>query len=291
MLKEIKLNIKTKENFMIKFVKMNGLGNDFVIIDCRKKLLNFTNEQIKKLSDRHFGIGFDQLCFILSPKDIKSDVFIAIINNDGLVVEACGNLTRCVAFLIGDELKKNIINIETIHGNIECEVLKDKRVLVNMGKPNWNWEKIPLSIEKDTESIDLKISGLPNVSAVSMGNPHCVVIVEQTSKDLIYKYGQIIESHSLFSDSTNIEIIEIIDSNNIKMFVWERSIGCSNACGSGACAAVAVANKKNLVNKECKVLMPGGELDIKINNNGEMIMIGNVNISFSGIIHPSLLYN
>lgn len=275
---------------MIKFTKMNALGNDFVIIDNREQNINFNRKLIKLIADRKFGIGCDQ---VLVLKDsTKADVFMEIYNTDGGTAGACGNGTRSVGKLLSQQLQKDKISIETEAGILYCDKITEESYRVNMGKPKFLAQDIPLSqnIEDALElPINIKVNDIEykNPSAVSMGNPHCVFILdEEINLDEldIETIGRKIENHELFPEKTNVEFVQVLDKDTIKMRVWERGAGETLACGSGACAIGAVCVKKGLVNNKVTVKMKGGDLQIEWNGNASdsVLMTGDSDIVFSG---------
>lgn len=262
----------------IPFIKMDGLGNDFVIIDSRQKVITLTPAEISKIANRRTGIGFDQL-FILTKSNI-ADIKMTIYNGDGSSAGACGNGTRCIASLLFEEdsLKKEVL-IEA-PGSKLLKAYKNEQISVNMGAPDFSWQGIGLTEEKDT--LNLK-NLLPNMSAcaVSMGNPHAVFFVEDVSKIDLAKLGPLVEHNPLFVNRTNVEFAQIVSPSKILMRVWERGAGITQACGSGACATLAAAYKKGLSSNKAQIIMPGGTLEIE-NKNGEILMAGPVNKAFIG---------
>ena len=262
----------------IPFIKMDGLGNDFVIIDSREKVITLTPSEISKIANRRTGIGFDQL-FILTRSDI-ADIKMAIFNADGSGAGACGNGTRCIASLLFEEdsSKKEVL-IEAPQGKL-LKAYKKEQISVNMGAPDFSWQGIGLAEEKDTLNLT---NLLPNMSAccVSMGNPHAVFFVEDVSKIDLAKLGPLVENHPLFVNKTNVEFAQIVGPGKILMRVWERGAGITQACGSGACATLATAYKKGLSSNKAQIIMPGGTLEIE-NKNGEILMAGPVNKAFIG---------
>lgn len=264
----------------IPFIKMDGLGNDFVIIDCRKtkEVVSLTPEEITKIANRRTGIGFDQL-FILTNSD-KADVKMNIYNGDGSSAGACGNGSRCVASLIFEEdsSKKEVL-IEA-PGNKILKAYNKEQISVNMGAPDFSCKAIGLAEEKDTLNISGLLPGM-NACAVSMGNPHAVFFVPEVDKIELEKLGALVENNPLFVNKTNVEFAQIVSSDKILMRVWERGAGITQACGSGACATLAAAYKKGLSSGKAQIIMPGGTLVIE-NKNGEILMAGPVNKAFSG---------
>lgn len=262
----------------IPFIKMDGLGNDFVVIDAREKFIALTPQEITKIANRRTGIGFDQL-FVLT-KSAVADIKMMIYNGDGSSAGACGNGTRCIASLLFEETpsKKEVL-IEAPKGKL-LKAYKQEQISVNMGVPDFSWQGIGLAEERDTSNLtDL----LPGMSAcgVSMGNPHAVFFVPDISKIDLAKVGPSVENNPLFVNRTNVEFAQIVNPNKILMRVWERGAGITQACGSGACATLAAAYKKGLSSSKAQIVMPGGTLEIE-NKNGEILMAGPVNKAFIG---------
>jgi diaminopimelate epimerase len=267
----------------INFIKMHGLGNDFVIIDNRVNNISVNKELINKLSDRKSGVGCDQLIIIDSNSKADIHANIEIFNPSGDRAEACGNGTRCVAKLLFDESNKNEIQILSDAGILHAKRIDSSNISVNLGKLSTNWEKIPLSKEIDTLNININIDGFRNGVAVNIGNPHIVFFKENIDEVDLHTIGPIIENHKFFPNKTNVEIVEIINRNKIKMKVWERGAGSTLSCGSGACASVYAGQLKNLLNNNVEVQLELGSLFINILNN-EAIMTGPAEISFFGNI-------
>ena len=265
----------------INFIKMHGLGNDFVIIDKRSNNISITENLIKKLSDRKTGAGCDQLITINN--SIKNiDAEIEIFNPGGDKAEACGNGTRCVAKLLFNENQdRDTLKILSDAGILEVTKKDEENISVNMGVVTTEWNKIPLSKDLDTMNIPISINGFSEGVGVNVGNPHVVFFGNSIEKVNINEIGPMIESHEFFPEKTNVELVEIIDPNKIKMRVWERGVGITLACGSGACASVYAAWKKNLTKKNVEVILEKGSLYIDIIND-QAIMTGPAEISYEG---------
>ena len=264
----------------INFIKMHGLGNDFVIIDRRAQNIHITKDLINKLSDRKSGAGCDQLITINSSTKKNIEASIEIFNPAGDKAEACGNGTRCVAKLLFDESHKKEINILSEVGILNATKSHNNDICVNLGKLSTDWEKIPLSDNLDTLNIPLKIDGLTSGVAINIGNPHIVFFVSDINTIDLAKLGPVIENNKLFPNKINVEIVEVINKQKIKMRVWERGVGLTLACGSGACASVYAGQLKKLLNNNVEVLLERGSLFINIENNNA-IMTG-PEISFHG---------
>ena len=262
---------------------MHGLGNDFVIIDKRSTNIKITENLIKKLSNRRTGAGCDQLITINQNNSKNVDVAIEIFNPSGDRAEACGNGTRCVAKLLFDENQ----NIETLRILSDAGILIAKKnkanISVNMGQISTDWKTIPLSKKIDTLNIPIKIDGFSKGVSINIGNPHVVFFGSSIEKLDLEKLGPAIENHKFFPNKTNVEFIEIVNLEKIKMRVWERGAGITLACGSGACAAVYAGWKKNLIKNIVEVELEKGSLQISIINN-EAIMTGPAEISYNGYV-------
>ena len=266
----------------VEFVKMHGLGNDFVIIDQRSKLVPITQNLIQKISDRRTGAGCDQLITISNSKN-NVDADIEIFNPSGDRAEACGNGTRCIARILFDENKdKETLKIHSDAGILEAKKEKNN-ISVNMGYLSMEWNKIPLSEELDTMNIPISIDGYSKGVAVNVGNPHIIFFGKSINQTNLNKIGPLIENHKYFPNKTNVELVEVIDANTLKMRVWERGVGITLACGSGACASVYAAWKKNLTKNKVKVLLEKGSLFINIVDK-KAIMIGPAEVSYHGNI-------
>ena len=268
----------------LSFVKMNGNGNDFVIFDSRLKNINFTKHDIKKISDRHFGVGCDQV--ILLENSSHADIFMRIYNSNGSEAQMCGNAAKCVAAMLFSSINQHTLKIETISGIIYAESKANGVVAVNMGVPKRNWEQIPISKNIDTSEINLSeinkllIKGI----ALSMGNPHIVFIVPSHDLINLEEIGRKIETFHLFPEGVNIEIVVIKNTNHLDVKVWERGAGLTLSCGSGACAAFAATHYLKLCENKTVVSLPGGKLDISINSDGSISMSGTVNVAYFGYI-------
>ena len=267
----------------INFIKMHGLGNDFVIIDKRHEKIKVSKNLINKLSDRKSGAGCDQLITINSSETPNIEANIEIFNPSGDRAEACGNGTRCVAKLLFDETQKKEVNILSDAGILNATKKDNCNISVNLGKLSTDWQKIPLSKNIDTLNIPIKIDGFSNGVAVNIGNPHIIFFGNNLVKVDLANIGPTIENNELFPDKINVEIIEIINNKKIKMRVWERGAGITLACGSGACASVYAGQLKNLLDNNVEVQLERGSLFINIVKD-EAIMTGPAEISFHGSI-------
>lgn len=272
----------------IKFRKMNGLGNDFIILDGRIHPCALSLETIIALTNRETGIGADQL-IILEPSS-RADLFMRIYNADGGEVEACGNVTRCVADILMQENGTKGAVIETGAGLLNCTRSEDGLISVDMGEPNFAWDAIPLSEEfADTRKIELQIGPidepiLHSPSVVNVGNPHCVFWVDDITAYDLSGFGPLLENHPLFPQRANISLAHVADRGQINLSVWERGAGITQACGTAACAVAVCAMRKNLTGRDVTVTLPGGDLQIEWRDNNHIIMTGPVTYEFDGLI-------
>ena len=248
--------------------KMDGLGNDFLIIDRRKEFISINKEKIVELSKRD-KIGFDQLIFIDEiDKNIPSHNPITIYNSDGEEVEACGNGSRCVAKILCDEERKEEAVIATSNRILKAQKISQNSIRLTMGKPIFEWKKIPLSSDIDIRNINIKINDLEfkNGFALNVGNPHIVFFVDDCFKYDLKEIGPLIENHELFPKKINVTFAQMKDSSNILINVWERGAGLTKACGTAACATGVVAFEKKLSGNNTNIYFKEGPLNIKYNN-------------------------
>ena len=264
------------------FLKMHGLGNDFVIIDARATEILITAETARAIGHRNFGVGCDQLAVLTTSSE--ADVDVAFWNSDGSMAEACGNASRCIGRLIMEESGKGLVSLRTNRGILPVQDVDGNFLTVNMGQPQLTWSDVPLA--QDVDLTMLPIDGTPG--AVGIGNPHCVFVVDDLESMDLPKLGAFYEHHALFPERTNVEFIKILDSQNIRMRVWERGGMITLACGSGACAAVVVAHRKGLTEREVTVHLDGGPLMISWRDDG-VWMTGTTQLVFSGTLSPAFL--
>lgn len=268
------------------FLKMHGLGNDFVIFDGRAGApLYLSTEMIRSLGDRHTGVGFDQMVIISPPKSAQADVFMSIFNSDGSEVGACGNATRCVADVLMRQTGRSEATLETMAGILKARRAGAGRVCVDMGKVRLGWQDIPLSEEQDTLFLGLSEGMLKSPVAVNVGNPHAVFFVQQLEDVPLEKFGPLIENHPLFPEKTNVEVVRVDSANAITMRVWERGVGITRACGTGACAAAVAAARRGLTGRHVAVTLEGGILDIEWREaDDHVLMTGAVEEVFTGTL-------
>ncbi len=268
---------------------MHGLGNDFVLIDCRHSELRTQNSEFselsRKLCDRRFGIGADQILLLLDSE--KADFRMQIFNADGSEVEMCGNGIRCFAKYVWDNRlsDKNILTVETIAGIIKPEKSGDM-VKVDMGEPVLEGRRIPVNLDGMVKDFPLKIMGKEfKITCVSMGNPHAVIVLDDIDLFEVGKYGPVIENHELFPNRINVEFIQVVDRDTVKMRVWERGAGETMACGTGASAAAVAANLKGLAGKRVNIVLLGGELLIEWKDDNHVYMTGPAVTVFEGVVN------
>lgn len=273
----------------LSFEKMHGLGNDFVIIDNRAGDHDLSAEQIEVIADRNIGVGCDQLIMLEPPTQAGADVFMRIYNPDGSQAGACGNATRCVASRIMEVMDYDSVGVETISGVLVAGKLGDGRIRVDMGPPELEWDKIPLARSSDTSAIDLSAGPLKYPGVVSMGNPHAVFFVEDVEKINLEKHGPVLEHDAIFPERANIEIAEIISPTAIRMRVWERGAGITRACGSGACATLVAAVRRELAEPRAEIILDGGVLEIEWDVNDHVWMTGPVARVFRGILDENVI--
>ena len=258
--------------------KMDGLGNDFIIFDRRKQLVSLTKNNIIKISDRN-NIGCDQVIFIDSDKD--SNIYLKFFNSDGSEISACGNGSRCVAYLLMSENKNKKISLKTKSGILKAELNNKNLVAINIGKPNFKWDKIPLLKEMNNENLKIKINSKDGKEIVggfslSVGNPHIVFFVEDINHFNLKEIGPRIENHKYFPKKCNVTLASIINKKHVKIKVWERGAGLTKACGTAACAT-AVAGAVLKLNDRCAdIEFMEGSLNINWQSNNNIIMTGKV---------------
>ena len=269
------------------FVKMHGLRNDFIIVDARHAAYRPGVQEVERICDRHEGIGADEL-LIVEPARFKTDehyAFVRILNPDGREVEACGNATRCVAWLFMQESGMNQVTIETMGGALTCQGRGQKQINVNMGSLRTHWHDIPLAREMDTLHLNISAGPLRDPVGMNVGNPHAVFFVDDLSTIDLRQWGQTLQKHPLFPEEANIGVAQILDDTTLALSVWERPGSLTTACGTGACAAVGAACRRGLVTKKrIKVNMPAGSVDIELLDDGTVEMTGPVEVCYTGFL-------
>ena len=273
----------------IPFLKMHGLGNDFVVLDARGDEIPLTAQGVQALADRHTGIGCDQLIILEPPRHPMAQLLMRIRNADGGEVEACGNAARCVAWLLGRETGDSRVRIETMAGLLEAEIMVGQQIAVDMGHARTEWREIPLACAADTLRLDLTLGPISTPVCTNIGNPHATFFVEDVDAIDLAELGTAIEHHSLFPQRANIGVAAICSGGDIRLRVWERGAGITRACGSGACAALVAAHRRGLAERRAIVRLDGGSLDIRWREDGHVIMIGPAVLSFEGFFDSGLI--
>jgi len=270
---------------------MHGLGNDFVVIDAISQTINLSIEQIRFIADRHFGVGCDQLLLVEKTALSDIDFRYRIFNSDGGEVEQCGNGARCFARFVRDKglTDKNKIRVETQNGIIELLIDASENVTVDMGLPNFE----PSSLPMVTDNLDCGAANKYGLTinankiefgAVSMGNPHAVLLVDDIQNCQLNTLGPVLESHAVFPNRVNVGFMQVVDRQHIKLRVFERGVGETQACGTGACAAVAIAQQWGLAGEDVQVQLPGGRLQILHKEGASVFLIGDAVFVYDGQI-------
>ncbi len=263
------------------FKKMHGLGNDFIIFDARADDITLSSKAVARLANRRRGIGCDQLIIMRASE--RADTFMEIWNADGSKVAACGNATRCVGRILLDETCNEKVTIQTDAGFLTA-INQGKNISVNMGHARLEWEEIPLIEKADTITTDIEIEGLPKPACVNMGNPHVVFFMDRViSDDDLSRFGAMLEHHSMFPDRVNVSFA-VQAGATIRLRVWERGAGITQACGTAACASVVAASRRGLTSRAAIVTLDGGDLQIKWLDDGTVQMTGDANLSYEGEI-------
>ena len=272
-----------------KFFKMQGLGNDFVIFFWDDSIPS--KKLIQNLSDRKKGIGCDLSLFLKNSENDLIDYEANFFNSDGSEAEICGNALRCIGKLIFNKTKKKNCLIETKAGLIDVEYINENKISVNMGVAKFDWKEIPLSKNIDTTNLYFNHDYLKKGFALNIGNPHLIFFADTLDFKMLKKDSEKITKSKLFSEGVNISVVKVNSRNTISVITYERGVGITQACGTGACASVVASNKLNLVEKKVMVTMSGGSLDIEICNDNNILMSGRADIVFEGQINFSGLSN
>jgi len=268
---------------MTAFVKMHGLGNDFVVFDARDTAIPLAPAQVKKIADRHFGVGCDTVV-VIRPGGAQADAAVLFYNADGSEAESCFNATRCVARLLMDERGLARVKLSTKGGMLVCTDAGKGLVMVDMGPPRLDWQQVPVAGAVDTVNFPLDVGGasLP-ASVLSMGNPHCVLFVPDADKAPVTQLGPKIETLPFFPKRTNVEFAQVLDRDRIRMRVWERGVGVTLACGTGACATAVAAMRRGLTGRKVELVLDGGSLFIEWREeDGHVLMTGPTAMPFRG---------
>jgi len=268
------------------FRKMNGLGNDFVIIDLRAADARMTSEAAVLIADRVHGIGCDQVITI----ETRGGPFMGVWNADGSEAGACGNAARCVGWLLMEERASKEAAFATASAPLKVRRAGDHRVMVDMGEPKLGWRQIPLAEQMDdTRFIDVKLGPIDRPvlwgpSAINMGNPHCIFFVEDAEAQALDRFGPLVENHPMFPERTNVGVAEVRGEHLIRLRVWERGAGITKACGTAACAVVVAANRRRLTARKATVLLDGGPLGVEWGEDNHVRMTGPLAFEFDGVL-------
>ncbi|WP_225910319.1 diaminopimelate epimerase [Brevundimonas pondensis] len=271
------------------YIRMNGAGNAFIVVQAFEEGFHPTEGQVRALADPAAGLGgFDQLIGI-EPSE-TADAFMRVWNADGSMVETCGNALRCVGWLLLEATDKEEVVIDTLGGPTTARRAGDHQVTVDMGAPRLDWAEVPLAEEMDTRGIELQVGPidapvLHTPGAVSMGNPHVVFFTDQQDDAFVRGSGSLVEHHPLFPEGVNVGFAKVIDRNQIRLRVWERGAGLTLACGTGACAALVATARRGLTDRKATVVVDGGELTIDWDEaSGHVFMTGPVEIERTGLL-------
>lgn len=270
------------------FVKMNGAGNDFIVVNALEQPFRPDEDQVRALGDRQAGQGFDQLIAI-EPSD-TADAFMRVWNADGSMVETCGNALRCVGWLLMQADGSDRVVIDTAGGPATATRAGDHRVTVDMGRPRLEWEQVPLAEAMDTRGVELQVGPIDDPvlhtpGAVSMGNPHVVFFTDRQDDGFVAGSGSLVERHPLFPEGVNVGFANVLDRDHIRLRVWERGAGLTRACGTGACAALVAAARRGLTERKATVVVDGGELVIDWDEaTDHVLMTGPVEIERTGVL-------
>jgi len=271
------------------FIKMHGLGNDFVVLDARRAPIDLSPAIIRAIGDRHRGVGFDQLLTLMPSAD--ADCYMRIDNSDGSPAGACGNGTRCVGRLLLDESGSGSVWIDSPGGMLTVSRADNGLFTARMGQPRFGWQDVPLAREVDTLHVPLSQDGLSDPVAVSMGNPHVVFFVDDAEAVDLAAVGPGIENHALFPDRANVSIASRRADGSFRLRVFERGAGITSACGSGTCATYAAARARGLADGPVRIDLDGGPLWMDMDADGAVLMTGAASLSFHGILDPDVLGN
>jgi diaminopimelate epimerase len=270
------------------FVKMNGLGNDFVVVEAQGMPFSPTADEARAIADRGGALGCDQL-IVLSPST-TADVTMRIWNADGGEVGACGNAARCVGWLVMQASGRQEASIETAAGRLQARDAGERRVSIDMGPPGLDWRDIPLAEAMDTVRIELQVGPidapiLHTPGCVSFGNPHVIFFVEDADAAPVARVGPMIEHHHLFPQRANVGFAHVKARDRIRLRVWERGAGLTRACGTGACAALVAAHRRGLAGRSATLELDGGELSIEWREgDGHVIMTGPIEVEYTGVL-------
>ncbi len=276
------------------FLKMHGLGNDFVVLDARGGAFDLTAKRRRAIADRRLGVGCDQLIVLEAPTEDDADVFMRIYNPDGGEAGACGNATRCVASVLMDERKTDHVTVQTIAGLLESQKTGMGSnglpvISVDMGPARLDWREIPVREACDTNHMPVGLGPLQDPVGTNMGNPHATFFVADAAAIPLEELGPRLEHDRFFPERANIGVAELVGEAKLRLRVWERGAGLTLACGSGACAALVAASRRGLVKRQAEVILDGGALAIEWLRDGHVMMTGGIALAFKGELDPSLL--
>jgi diaminopimelate epimerase len=264
---------------------MHGIGNDFVVLDARARAIDLSPAAAKTLADRRWGVGCDQILIIEKAKN-GGDIFMGVRNADGSVAEQCGNGVRCVADLVMNETGKDKLCIETLGGPVTATRGKNGLITIDMGPAKLEWREIPLAEARDTLHLGISDGPLKDPVGVSMGNPNAVFFVPNAEAIDLKTLGPRLEHHALFPQRANIEVIQVLSRTHLRMRVWERGSGVTQACGTGACAAAVAAVRRDLAERAVTITLDGGDLQLEWRDDGHVLMTGPVAYVFDGSWTP-----
>jgi diaminopimelate epimerase len=276
------------------FLKMHGLGNDFVVLDARAAAFDLTAERRRAIADRRLGVGCDQLIVLEPPTERGADVFMRIYNADGGEAGACGNATRCVASVLMDERKTDQVTVQTVAGLLDSQKTGTDGnglpvISVDMGPALLDWRDIPVREPCDTSHLPVGLGPLQDPVGTGMGNPHATFFVADAEAIPLTELGPRLERDRFFPERVNVGVAELKGAGRLRLRVWERGAGLTLACGSGACAAVVAASRRGLVPRKAEVALDGGTLAIEWLRDGHVMMTGGIALAFKGELDPSLL--
>jgi len=276
------------------FLKMHGLGNDFVVLDARHRSFDLTPERRRLIADRRLGVGCDQLIVLEPPTEREADVFMRIYNPDGGEAGACGNATRCVASVVMDERETDHVTVQTITGLLDSQKAGAGGnglpvISVDMGPARLDWRDIPVREPCDTNHLPVGLGPLQDPVGTGMGNPHATFFVDNIDAIPLGELGPRIEHDPFFPECVNVGVARLMGEGRLRLRVWERGAGITLACGSGACAAVVAASRRGLVQRKADVVLDGGTLAIEWLRDGHVLMTGGIAVAFKGELDRSLL--
>jgi diaminopimelate epimerase len=276
------------------FLKMHGLGNDFVVLDARDRALDLTVPRRRAIADRRLGVGCDQLIVLEPPTDAEADIFMRIYNPDGSEAQACGNATRCVASLVMDEHRSDDVTIQTVAGLLESQKVGRGAnglpvISVDMGLVRMDWRDIPVAKACDTNHLPVGLGPLQDPVGTNVGNPHATFFVDDLASIPITELGPKLEHDPFFPERVNVGVAQIVGENRLRLSVWERGAGLTLACGSGACAAGVAAARRGLTGRTVDVVVEHGTLTIEWLRDDHVSMTGGISLAYRGELDRSLL--